>query len=131
MKNVAFELISKLIQKTKHQSIKWKNTLSSDSIKPPKSIEFKAYIQNVLLFNKENCYYADYNGGQFFLIFDDMSNDIVLLVQTPSSSYSQMYASTLDESNADIISELKRLYNLVDSIDYDVSTFVDDFIAQD
>ncbi len=102
-----------------------------DSIKPPKLEEFESYIQNVVCFNQESCYYADYHGGRFFLIYDGASYDITLLVQTSSSSYSQVYASTLDENSIDIVSELKRLYNLVDSMDYDVFTFVNDFISQD
>lgn len=131
MNDTTPKLISKLIQKTKHHSIKWKRAHSPALVKPTKSEEFEVYLQNVLLFDIENSYYADYNGGQFFLISDEVSHDVTLLVQSLSSSYSMVYASTVNETDTNIISELKRLYNIVDSVDYDVSAFVDDFLAQD
>lgn len=131
MKDIAFELISKLIQKTKQQSIKWKRAQPTTSFKPTTSVEYGDYLQNLLSLDIENSYYADCDGGQFFLIVDELSQDITLIVQTPLSSHSMVYACTLDNSNLDTIAELKRLYYLVDSIDYDVSAFVNEFINQD
>lgn len=131
MKNIAFELISKLIKKTKQQSIKWKHMQSTTSFKPTISAEYGDYLHNLLSLDVEDSYCADYDGGQFFLIVDTFSRDVMLIVQTPSSSHSMIYASTSDKSNLEIVTELKRLYNLVDSIDYDVSTFVYEFINQD
>lgn len=131
MKDIAFELICKLIQKTKQQSIKWKHAQPTTSFKPIVSVEYGDYLHNLLSLDIESSYYADCDGGQFFLIVDTLSQDIMLVVQTPSSSHSMMYASTLDKSNLNTVAELKRLYNLVDSIDYDVSSFVAEFINQE
>lgn len=131
MNDTTLKLISKLIQKTKQHSIKWRHAHSRALVKPTKSKEFEVYLQNTLLFDTENSYYADYNRGQFFLISDGVSHDVTLLVQSRHSSYSMAYASTVNEADTNIISELKRLYNIVDSIDYDVSAFVDNFLAQD
>ncbi len=129
--DTAFKLISKLIHKTKNHSIKWKSVQSTALIKPFTSKKYSTYLENIFLLDMNNSYYADYNGGQFFLIIDEVSRDVTLIVQIPSSSHSMIYASTVDEIDTDIISELKRLYNLVDSIDYDISAFVDEFINQD
>ena len=69
-----------------------------------------------------------YNDGCFFLLiyrYLVTNTRIDLQVQTKNSKNSKIYASSDD--NVEISSQLKRLYNLVDSMPS--STEIDDFIS--
>lgn len=132
MKDIVVELLGKLISKTKDYSIQWKHMSPRIRIKPYfKQDDRIEHAHDLLLQDMENSYYSDFEDGRFFLISHEGTHEVKLIVQSASSSRSVQYASTLDVANPNIISELKRLYNLVDSIDYDVSVFVARFLGQD
>ena len=115
-------LINKLIVRTKDQLLRWSKYNSSIiPLKDTKRDLFNTskYLDNSHALVNDACYYSNHFDTFFFLMVykDYLNNSIIKLhVQTADSEYSKIYASTA-EDDAQIISELKRLYNLVDSYD--------------
>lgn len=140
-------LLKKLIAKTKTSSITWKKlSLADIEIKglPPSALDetFNQTMVSVIgslsdrsHMDVENSYVSIYNDGIFILLLYRSvisGNDIELRVQTKTSPNSKIYATTIDEKDVNLISQLKRLYNLVEASfsSRDIDSFVDDFLNQ-
>lgn len=131
-------LIEKLISKTKNNSINWK-TYASANIElkslPRSPLDDLAPVFNtdIALIDPVDSYVAECNDGVFFLLLykNVFGNELVLRVQTQSSTTSQIYASTkTNVEDLKISSQLKRLYNLADSKNStsEVDSFINSFI---
>lgn len=140
MNNQNLELLNSLIEKTKSNSIHWKPLSSCPvDIKTEKGHNSNLNISdtaiNAITFqqvNKSLSYFVHYKDGYIFLLLKDSfanleKTTISLVVQTELSNNSMEYATTQDKDNQ-VIASLKRLYNIVDSYDYDIASFVNDFI---
>ena len=114
------KLLSLLIEKTKSGRIEWKPFIYTN-MKPVKS--WRESFSSLI--DMERSYCANFQNGTFFLV--SCANVLSLVAQTQSSQYAMECVSTSDSAPSDI-AELKRLYNIVDSTDYDVSTFLDNFL---
>ena len=114
-------LIKKLIEETKNENLKWrKYDEHIDSLKPTKKGFFSSGISNYDSPVYNSCYLSQFDNTLFILIaYDTFSKGgyISLFAQTTDSTYSIRYATTdsADNSNTNEISELKRLYNLVET----------------
>lgn len=134
--NQSIALLQKLIQKTKDNSIHWKKLSSSHvSLKPlPASSILVIATQPDDLFSldREHSYVYSYENGMFALLAyqTTLGHDIYLRVQTDDSPNSHNCVSTISNNDVDEISQLKRLYNLVDSsyLTYELENFIDDFL---
>lgn len=146
MKNNAYYLLTKLIDRTKQGTITWQRCSQTDialkgSYKSPLEESLHNPLANSFCpsIDNEHSYVASYNEGYFFLVVYRSSftnNKIELRVQTKKSQYSSIYASSVEttETNNDINvpSQLKRLYNLIDdstsneAIDSFVNSFIND-----
>lgn len=147
LNNQILALIDTLIQKTKSASITWnKYSLSDYEIKPLPASSFNENFENTPLtaaktlssladsaiLDSENSYVAASGDGLFFLLlYRSLTNEnlIELRVQTKTSKASKIFASTKSRI-VKISSQLKRLYNIVDSSDstMDIDAFVDHFL---
>lgn len=139
MNNQNLQLINSLIKKTKTNAIHWKSLSSSDiEIKKEKSCNPNSTFQTSSVtaltnqtINPDASFFIHHKDGYIFLLsknsFASIETIISLVVQTKLSNCSMEYASTLDKDN-EIIASLKRLYNIVDSYDYDIASYVNDFI---
>ncbi|MGN1158225.1 MAG: hypothetical protein ACI4TK_18800 [Agathobacter sp.] len=124
-------LIAKLIERTKSQQLIWdKYNVSSNLLKPEKNDFFVQNVSSYDAFIDEASYCVTYLDTTFFLIATSnfYKNPLVkLYVQTDSSRSSKLYATT-DEDDISVTSELKRLYNIVESfydpIDDSVRSFI-------
>lgn len=141
-------LIHTLIKKTKDGSLIWNkyselmpkiknlpiNRLDNSFDQMLNSSE--EYISKGIYLDPYHSYVSSFASGTFFLLLYTSileENTIVLRVQTESSETSKIYASTENESNVDILSNLKRLYTLIDSTNatMDIDTFIDNFIKSE
>lgn len=141
MNDQVSKFISITIDKTKKNQLHWISLSRSEiKIKPNKlygSLDpslIKIYKNLKLHIEEKRSYVAQYNDGEIFLVMSiDYSQadpySIDLIVQTQFSKHSVLYASTTNE-DFNVSSELKRLYNIVDSSDPDVSQFIDSFIQE-
>lgn len=141
MNDPVSKFISVTIDRTKQNQLHWISLVHSKiRIKPNKSFDsldpdlIKMYENFELHIEEERSYVTQYNNGEIFLVMSiDYSQtdpySIDLIVQTQSSKYSVLYASTTNE-DFNVSSELKRLYNIVDSSDPDVSQFINSFIQE-
>lgn len=141
--NQVFALIETLIEKTKNSSIVWKKySASSYDIKPLPESSLKTEIEKAYsamsefsssaMLSSDNSFVAEFEDGLFFLLLYTSvikGNEVVLRVQTKNSTTSKIFASTEDK-NVTVSSQLKRLYNLIDSASYtaDIDNFVNSFI---
>lgn len=138
MSNQALNLINTLIKKTKNDALRWKNlSISNVELKPERSnilddnlLSANAALSTFIEHNRS--YVMNYKDGYIFLLahkhYGNASSILISLsVQTEQSKYSINYATTRDR-DSEVASSLKRLYNIVDSYDYDISSFVNDFI---
>lgn len=128
-------LIANLIERTKSGELSWHHYQNSSfDLKPIYSSPVESTIMDIAVdtigkpvFIPEDSYVCSYNDGCFFLLlyrYLVTNTRIDLQVQTKNSKNSKIYASSDD--NVEISSQLKRLYNLVDSIPS--SAEIDDFI---
>ena len=140
MNNQNIELINSLIAKTKSNLIHWESFSSCPvSIKEEKSynLDFNHYSANANAILRptiidNSSYFVHYKDGYIFLLAKNSFTSIdkptiSLVVQTEHSNFSLEYASSKDDDKQ-ISSSLKRLYNIVDSYDYDIASFVNNFI---
>lgn len=141
MNNQNIELINSLITKTKLNLIHWEPLSSCPvGIKKEKGYNIDAAnpysvganALSTLAIVNDASYFIHHKDGYIFLLaknsFATIDNaTISLVVQTEHSNFSLEYASSQDD-NIEICSSLKRLYNIVDSYDYDIASFVNDFI---
>ena len=141
MNDPVSKFISVTIDRTKQNQLHWISLVHSKiRIKPNKSFDsldpdlIKMYENFELHIEEERSYVTQYNNGEIFLVMSiDYSQtdpySIELIVPPQSSKYSVLYASTTNE-DFNVSSELKRLYNIVDSSDPDVSQFINSFIQE-
>lgn len=122
MYEYAHELVDTLITKTKSRNLQWlKYDASQTELKPEKISFFESSqpIEGPII--PDDSYVADCGGMFCFLIMRIGLFDtpyLTLYVQTKNSAHSKFCASTSDMTeNVNIIVELKRLYNLVESLD--------------
>lgn len=114
-------LINKLIEETKNELLVWsKYDIENDFLKPTKKNFFSETLNNADRIIYESSYLCRFHDTSFFLIaYDRFMQDayVTLYAQTKYSEYSRAYASTcsVEDSNTDEISQLKRLYNLVET----------------
>lgn len=139
MNEKSMKLINSIIKKTKNGSLHWKIlSRSSIALKPNKTDRFENHIvtsaKDAFLpqLSEPDSYVTEYKDGSIFLLlYRDVlrlgNSTISLRIQTKRLSYSVEYAST-DCNDSQIATSLKRLYNIVDSADYDIESFIDDFI---
>lgn len=131
MNENSLALILKLIAETKEGHLRWcKYDTLSNELKPEKADIFspKGSFSGALC--EDYCYMARHESTFFFLITqEDILGYpyIVLYAQTHDSAYSKAYAST-SGSAVNIISELKRLYNIVESLDDPIDNSIRAFI---
>lgn len=148
--NQTLALIETLIQKTKSASITWnKYSLSDYEIKPSPTSSLNENFEGTLLttakvlssladsavLDSENSYVAASGDGLFFLLlYRSVTNEtlIELRIQTKTSKASKIFASTRSRI-VKISSQLKRLYNIVNSFDstMDIDAFVDNFLKNE
>lgn len=119
MTETTMPLISRLIEKTKNNDLTWSKYNEDDNpLKNTKKDFFtsKSVKHDHMIF--DSCYSCQFNNTSFFLMAYDSYNRsgtyVVLYAQTKDSEYSREYAST-NSDNTEEISELKRLYNIVES----------------
>ena len=138
--NQILELIQKLIDKTKLNKIYWRRCQNSDfALKPLRKLATETVIYNFELTSTKidlsNSYVCKINNGYFFLIFipSILSGDIYLYSQTDDSEFSRVYASTEALDDVQIISQLKRLYNIVDVSlsNAPIDAFIEDFLTNE
>lgn len=128
------KLISKLIEKTKNHELLWKKyDAAIYSLKTEKDNQFSSTSNSNFDENQYDSSYVAYSFGTIFFLITYYNllgaPNIKLCVQTDTSSYSKTYAHTGD-SNKNIISELKRLYNIVESYDDPIDESIRAFIEQ-
>lgn len=139
MSNINISLIEKLIEKTKHHSLKWvKLSESNMQLKPLAENPFGLMKQaigddGIYHVNNENSYISSYANGTFALLLYDavlFESYVCLRVQTADSPNSKVYLSTNVTENVNEVAQLKRLYNLINDTytSLDIDTFIDDFI---
>lgn len=138
--NQILELIQKLIDKTKLNKIYWRRYKNSDfTLKPLRKLATENTVYNFELtstaLDSANSYVCKVNNGYFFLIFiqNIFSGDIYLYSQTDDSEFSRIYASTENLSDVQIVSQLKRLYNIVDVSlsNAPIDAFIEDFLTNE
>lgn len=142
MNNKNLQLINSLIEKTKQNSIHWQPLSTCPvNLKREKGHNLDSTIANMGVtaittpsLVHSASYFFQHNDGYIFLLaynsfvpVERMS--VSLVIQTELSNNSVVYASTQDNDEK-VISSLKRLYNIVDSYDYDIESFVNDFINE-
>lgn len=125
-------LISKLIERTKSKEICWRSyDVSSNLLKPLKKDVFSDSYPDTDTIEADSCYFATYLDTTFFLMtYLDVFNNISvrLYVQTDSSRSAKLYIKTT-ELDVFVVSELKRLYNIVESYDDPIEDSVRNFIG--
>ena len=125
-------LISKLIERTKNQEICWRSyDVSTNLLKPLKQDIFGNNYSDTDTVLTDSCYFATYLDTTFFLMtyLDVFSNvSVRLYVQTESSRSAKLYIKST-ESDIFVVSELKRLYNIVESYDDPIDDSVRNFIG--
>lgn len=142
MNNNTSALISKLISFTKAGLIAWERYSQTNiECKPlPQSAldctgSFQEELNRIMppTLDKNASYLCKYGEGYFFLLLyrtSTLSSKLELRVQTDTSINSQVYASYNSsgylKEDVNIASQLKRLYNLVDTASY--TDGIDDFI---
>lgn len=132
-------LISNLIERTKSGELSWNHYQNSSfDLKPLYSSPLEGSVMELAVdtINKpilipEDSFVCSYNNGYFFLLlyrYLVTNTRIVLQVQTETSKNSKIYASSDD--SVEISSQLKRLYNLIDSTpsSAEIDDFISDFI---
>lgn len=139
MNNLTLRFIEKLIEKTKNSELNWVHcTRSTPSIKPPRNTASDVdltisanYVEPSYIVNKDASYTCKFNNGHIFLLYyaSLLGNfsGLELIVQTSDSPNSKTYVS-LHEANTTIVSNLKRLYNLIDTSDFGIDAYVRDFL---
>lgn len=146
MNKTVLSLINQLIERTKTEELSWKpysnfesvlKPLYSSPLKLSPMISASQSITKPVLIPEES-YVCIYNNGYFFLLLYRsmlLGTEITLRVQTKSSENSKIYASTSSDSedNLQISSQLKRLYNLVEStpVFAEIDEFIDNFISNE
>lgn len=146
MNKTVLSLIDQLIERTKTKELSWKpysnfksalKPLYSSSLKLSPILSASQSINKPVLIPEES-YVCVYNNGYFYLLlYRSMisGTEITLRVQTNSSKNSKIYASTssVSEDNLQISSQLKRLYNLVEStpVFTEIDDFINDFISNE
>ena len=135
MNENAHLLLDKLIKETKNLSISWrKYDPNIELLKPTKKDLFSADNDELSTYAPiDASYVCNYQSTQFFLLaYDDLwaGPFIKLYVQTLDSNHSKLYAASTGENDFDIITELKRLYNLVESFDDPIENSIRDFIRK-
>ena len=139
MNDNALPLIANLIERTKNEKLSWHHySNSSFDLKPIYSSPLEGSVVELAVdtINKpvlipDDSFVCSYNNGCFFLLlyrYLVTNTRIVLQVQTKTSKNSKIYASSDD--SVEISSQLKRLYNLVDSVpsSAEIDDFISDFI---
>lgn len=132
-------LIEKLIKMTKDNSLCWVHCNKSNiALKPlptsPLNLDshprFSSKDLSTLKLNES--YVCNYEHGYFFLLLyqSPFRDSLSLRVQTDTAEYSRVYISTDETDEVNIISQLKRLYNLISSTQSteDIDVFINDFI---
>jgi len=139
MTETSISFIEKIIEKTKQNELRWiRYEQGNVELKPDKNnsltntalVAMRSALEPTP--NKKSSFYAEYKDGFIFLIFysDPITHSgrITLRAQTKSGDHSKQYASTSGDDK-DVVSQLKRLYNIIDaSSDDDIDSFVNDFI---
>lgn len=138
--NQIMELIQKLIDKTKLNKIYWRRYEHSDfELKPLKKLATETSLYDFELMSTpldpSNSYVCKVNNGYFFLIFipNIFGGNIYLYSQTDDSEFSRVYASTENLNDVQIVSQIKRLYNLVDVSlsNAPIDAFIEDFLMNE
>lgn len=133
MNENAYLLITKLIEQTKSLSLHWCGYATSPILLKPVKREIfsdSTFFPEQQPIINEASFLCQHGNAVFLLIAaEDLWGNpfLTLYVQTTDSSYSKVYAST-EDNDIQISSELKRLYNLIDSMDDPVDDSVRNFI---
>lgn len=132
MENNSLAFIEKAITKTKNKSLQWNSLymnshlLNVQSVLTPTASPFS----DTLL--EKRSFYCTYKNGYIFLLCYGTDGAIFfpssysLEIQTSISSYPKTIAES--DTNIEIDTQLKRLYNLVEDSYSNVSSFIDDFL---
>lgn len=130
--------IEQAIKKTKEKELNWLVLNNDSSIKPLPCNESSTIIQNTGEYLLESSsYIAKYKTGELFLLV--YSSHFNLMIETPPSGCTlslrmqdskSKYAVEVCNSdiNADVSTQLIRLYNLIDKASSSVSALIDDFL---
>lgn len=141
MNNLTIKFIEKLIEKTKMSELNWiRCTQDAPDVKPSKASRLGAPMlvsksaMNVVFVpqvHKEASYFCRFNNGYIFLLYkmslSGQTSLLTLTAQTDDSPYSKTYVSD-DEKDLEIVSSLKRLYNIIDTSDPDIDAYINEFL---